>query len=75
MGSTGTISYLLLAIEDSWRNWQGKKCLYLWKYVTESNRNKNPREAKLFVTKLPVYSMIANVVTFCTVVMKAISEE
>lgn len=52
-----------------------KNSLYLWKYVTESNRNKNPREAKLFVTKLSVYSTIANVVTFCTVVMKAISEE
>lgn len=36
---------------------------------------KPEREARLFVTKVSVYSMIANVVTFCTVVRKAISEE
>lgn len=72
MGSTGTIPYLLLDSEDSWRSQQEEKSVSL--EIKNQTGVRPYREIKFSVTKFPVYSVITDVVTLCAVVMKTTSE-
>lgn len=73
MDPTGTIPYLFLEREDS--RWQEKDGLCPVEIPYRMKQEQNPKEILNYLKLNSVYSMIANVGTLCTIVMKPISEE